>query len=120
MAPLGSWPWALAQNTAPMGARPSPGFGSDKKPITVIFDLTNDTSLLVHLTSIQRCDAFLRRELLQNLVLDEGSTMFTGMAEGVEHDHIAKVIAAPERKNGAWLGRSIFASIPVLEQRQRQ
>jgi actin-related protein len=75
-------------------------------------------------TSIARCDAFLRRELLQNVVVSGGSTMFPGMAERVEHDvseashAIAKVIAAPERKNGAWVGGSIFASTPVFEQFQ--
>jgi len=46
--------------------------------------------------------------------------MFPGMAERVEHDvseatqSLAKVIAAPERKNGAWVGGSIFASTPVF------
>jgi actin-related protein len=75
-------------------------------------------------TSIGRCDAFLRRELLQNVVISGGSTMFPGMAERVEHDvhegtqSLAKVIAAPERKNGAWVGGSIFASTPVFEQFQ--
>jgi hypothetical protein len=50
--------------------------------------------------------------------------MFPGMAETVEHDvseathALAKVIAAAERKNGAWVGGSIFASTPVFEQFQ--
>lgn len=74
--------------------------------------------------SIGRCDAFLRRDLLNNVVISGGSTMFPGMAERIEHDvseasqALAKVIAAPERKNGAWVGGSIFASTPVFEQFQ--
>jgi hypothetical protein len=46
------------------------------------------------------------------------------MAERVEHDvseathALAKVVAAPERKNGAWVGGSIFASTPDFEQFQ--
>jgi actin-related protein len=75
-------------------------------------------------TSIGRCDAFLRRELLQNVVINCGSTMFPGMATRVEHDvreatqSLADVIAAPERKNSAWVGGSIFASTLVFEQFQ--
>lgn len=75
-------------------------------------------------TSIGRCDAFLKKDLINNVVLSGGSTMFPGMAERVEHDvseatqGLAKVIAAPERKNGAWVGGSIFASTPVFEQFQ--
>ena len=75
-------------------------------------------------TSISRCDKYLRKDLLNNVVISGGSTMFPGMAERVEHDvsdatqSLAKVIAAPERKNGAWVGGSIFASTPVFEQFQ--
>ncbi|KAK8870754.1 hypothetical protein M9Y10_008641 [Tritrichomonas musculus] len=75
-------------------------------------------------TSISRCDKYLRKDLLNNVVISGGSTMFPGMAERVEHDvsdatqSLAKVIAAPERKNGAWVGASIFASTPVFEQFQ--
>ena len=75
-------------------------------------------------TSIGRCDAFLKKDLINNVVLSGGSTMFPGIAERIEHDvseateGLAKVIAAPERKNGAWVGGSIFASTPVFEQFQ--
>jgi actin-related protein len=75
-------------------------------------------------TAISRSDEFLRRELLQNVVISGGSTMFPGMAERVEHDvsesaqALARVIAAPERKNGSWVGGSIFASTPVFDQFQ--
>jgi actin-related protein len=74
--------------------------------------------------SIGRCDTFLKRELLGNVVISGGSTMFPGMAERVEHDvseatkSLARVIAAPERKNGAWVGGSIFActQLPAVTQ----
>ncbi|KAH0789038.1 actin 1 [Histomonas meleagridis] len=75
-------------------------------------------------TSIDRCDNFLCRELLPNIVISGGSTMFQGMAERIENDignivkKKVKVIATPERKYGAWVGGSIFASTSVFEQFQ--
>ena len=95
----------------------------------VLFDPSRNGSQLMGIsqalsTSIGRCDKYLRRDLLNNVVISGGSTMFPGMAERVEHDvseatqSLAKVIAAPERKNGAWVGGSIFASTPVFEQFQ--
>ena len=74
--------------------------------------------------SIGRCDEFLKTDLLKNVVISGGSTMFPGIAERVSEDLTAalkkpvNVIAAPERKNGAWVGGSIFASTPVFEQFQ--
>jgi len=74
--------------------------------------------------SINRCDEYLKTDLYQNIVISGGSTMFPGMAERIEADlapDVKKglnVIAAPERKYGAWVGGSIFASTPVFEQFQ--
>jgi actin-related protein len=77
--------------------------------------------------SITRCDHFLREELMPNIVVSGGSSMFPGLAERVEADVSEKliaggvaaggkitVIAAPERKYGVWIGGSIFASTPVF------
>ena len=75
-------------------------------------------------TSIGRCDQYLRKDLIGNVVISGGSTMFPGMAERIENDLKAslqanpRIIAAPERKYGAWVGGSIFAATPVFEQFQ--
>lgn len=75
-------------------------------------------------TSLLRCDGFLRKDLLNNVIISGGSTMFPGIAERVGNDLNASmdvrttVLAAPERKYAAWVGGSIFASTPVFEQFQ--
>lgn len=74
--------------------------------------------------SIGRCDEFLKTDLLQNVVISGGSTMFPGIADRIQEDltgalkKSVNIIAAPERKHGAWVGGSIFASTPVFEQFQ--
>ena len=74
--------------------------------------------------SIGRCDEFLKQDILQKIVISGGSTMFPGIASRISEDLTnalkkpVNVIAAPERKHGAWVGGSIFASTPVFEQFQ--
>jgi actin beta/gamma 1 len=67
-----------------------------------------------------RCDWDLRKQLLENIVLGGGSTMFPGLAERLEKELTAftprssikvNVIAPSERKYSAWMGGSILASI---------
>jgi actin-related protein len=66
----------------------------------------------------------LRRDLLENIVISGGSTMFPGIADRVKNDIDTKlgvncnVTAAPERKYAAWVGGSIFGSTPVFDQFQ--
>jgi actin len=75
--------------------------------------------------SVLKCDADIRKELLGNIVLTGGSTMFPNMAERVQNDVRAKysgknvnikVIAPPERKYSVWIGGSIQASLSTFQQ----
>ena len=66
--------------------------------------------------SIMKCDVGIQKDLLANIVLAGGSTMFPGMAERMQralaHPTMKiKVIAPPERKYSAWIGGSILASM---------
>ena len=73
--------------------------------------------------SIMRCDADIRKDLLANIVLAGGSTMFPGFAERVQKEITAmapaamtvKVTAPPERQNSAWLGGSILAEMATFQ-----
>lgn len=74
--------------------------------------------------SINRCDDFLKADLVNNVVISGGSTMFPGISDRIETDlkralnTNVTVHATPERKYGAWIGGSIFATTPVFEQFQ--
>jgi len=69
--------------------------------------------------SIKKCDQDIRKELYKNIILAGGSTMFSGMGERVKKEiralapTMTKVdyFAPPERKNSAWIGGSIVASL---------
>lgn len=75
-------------------------------------------------TSLNRCDVYLQKDLLENVIISGGSTMFPGISLRVQNDlnrqlkAQSRVIAAPERKFAAWVGGSIFGSTPVFEQFQ--
>ncbi len=74
--------------------------------------------------SIMKCDVDIRKELFGNIVLAGGTTMFKGMAERLQKELTAlapstmeiKIIAPPERKESAWLGGSILASLSKFQQ----
>jgi actin-related protein len=74
--------------------------------------------------SIMKCDADIRKELYENIVLAGGSTMFEGIAERLTKEITAlapegmrvKIIAPPERKYSAWIGGSIMASLSTFQQ----
>lgn len=64
--------------------------------------------------------------LFSNIVLSGGSTMFEGFPERIEKEITKiikreykskkiKIIAAPERKYGAWIGGSIQGAIPIFK-----
>lgn len=73
--------------------------------------------------STQRCDIDVRRELLSNVVLAGGNTLFEGFADRMWQDlhQIApsstkiKMLAPPERRFSAWLGGSILASLSTFQ-----
>ena len=75
--------------------------------------------------SIMKCNIGARKYLYSNILLYGGSTMFEGFPERIEKEinFLApptvkiKVHALPERKYGAWIGGSIFASLADFSKR---
>ncbi|XP_071501810.1 uncharacterized protein [Diadema antillarum] len=73
---------------------------------------------LVH-DSIMKCDVDLRKLLYGNITVVGGCSMFPGFLERLERELTAmapaampvKVVAPPERKEYAWIGGSILASM---------
>ena len=75
---------------------------------------------------VNDCDQDLRPELLQNVILCGGTTMFPNMPErlqaemsqlrglGVNHE-VVQVVAPPERTNLAWLGGSILTELSTFK-----
>lgn len=72
--------------------------------------------------STMKCDVDVRKELLQNVILAGGNTLFEGMGEKMwqELHQLApsttkiKMLAPPERRFSAWLGGSILASLSTF------
>jgi actin-related protein len=86
-----------------------------------------DTGMSVQnraLDSIMQCEADIRTDLLCNVVLSGGNTMFDGFAERLEKElftlappqqrkHV-KVVAPPFRKYSSWIGGSIVSSLSTF------
>ncbi|XP_045169093.1 actin, cytoplasmic-like [Mercenaria mercenaria] len=74
--------------------------------------------------SVMKSDIDIRKDLLSNVVLSGGSTMFPGIADRMkkELDNLVpssmkvKVIAPPERKYSVWIGGSILSSLSTFGQ----
>jgi actin-related protein len=74
--------------------------------------------------TINKCDISFRHELFGNLVLAGGSTLFPGFATRTQHEIESRgpsgpkfsVNAIPERKDSAWMGGSILASLSTFPQ----
>ena len=74
--------------------------------------------------AIQSCDIHVRSELLTNIFLSGGSTMFQGLQERLSREIEAlapsnarvNVFALPERKYLVWIGGSILASLSSFQQ----
>ena len=74
---------------------------------------------------------FFRFEMLKNIVLAGGNTLFPGLPDRIankmsshllteERGHLlgdVKVIAAPERKEAVWIGGSVLASLSDFQER---
>jgi actin-related protein len=77
---------------------------------------------LVH-KSVSKCDIDVRKDLLANVVLSGGTTMFPGMAERLTKELKQtgpanlepRVIAPPERKYSVWIGGSILSSLTTFQ-----
>ena len=73
--------------------------------------------------SILRSDEDIRKDLYSNIVLSGGNTMFPGIAERLTKEMTSlaptgtkiKVVAPPERKDYAWIGGSILASLSSFQ-----
>jgi len=74
--------------------------------------------------SLLKCDVDIHQDLLNNIVLGGGNTMFEGMAERIEKEirtlnttsMQVQVIAPPERRYSAWIGGSVLASLSTFPQ----
>mmetsp|Transcript_54581 Transcript_54581/g.87237 ORF Transcript_54581/g.87237 Transcript_54581/m.87237 type:complete len:257 (+) Transcript_54581:3-773(+) len=74
--------------------------------------------------SILKSDIDLRKELLRNIVMSGGSTMYEGMPQRLAKEikklaansMVIKVIAAPERKYSVWIGGSILSSLSTFDE----
>lgn len=89
-------------------------FGKD---IPSLYSLIND--------SLESCDIFIRKELVQNIVLGGGNTMIDGLPENLKN-HLEnnmdkkyksniKINAQNERKYSAWIGSSVVCSIGTFQ-----
>ena len=73
--------------------------------------------------SVERCEMDIRRNLLNDIVLSGGTTMFPGMAERLQYEistlclnHLpVNVVAPPERKYSVWIGGSILSSLSTFQ-----
>jgi len=73
--------------------------------------------------TIDDCDLDVRKDLLQNIVMSGGTTMFPNMPERLQAEveglvaegAKVKVIAPPERMITVWLGGSILSSLSTFE-----
>lgn len=94
------------------------------QPHLIGMSMPGIVDLLFH--AIMKCDSDIRGDLFANVVLSGGSTLFPGFAERVASDLASlapssmsakiDVIAPPGRVHGGWIGASLVASLPQLDQ----
>jgi len=85
------------------------------KEMMGLHELTNKT--------VKDCDLDVRKDLLSNVVMSGGTTMFPNMPERLQAELQAlvpeatkvKVIAPPERMISVWIGGSILTSLSTFE-----
>jgi len=73
--------------------------------------------------SVNNSDVDIRKDLLSNVVLSGGNTLFPGLKDRLQKELQAlvppsarvKVIAPQERKYAVWIGGSILASLPTFD-----
>jgi len=70
------------------------------------------------------CQMDIRKDLLRNIVLSGGSTMFPGMKDRLDKEIIllapssapVQIVAPEERKYSVWIGGSILSSLSSFEE----
>ncbi|MCE2155689.1 actin, cytoplasmic 2, partial [Streptococcus thermophilus] len=73
--------------------------------------------------SIMRCDIDIRKDLLANIVMSGGTTMYAGIADRMQKEITGlspstikvKIVAPPERKYSVWIGGSILGSLSTFQ-----
>merc|ERR1740130_2001074 len=74
--------------------------------------------------SIMMCDTYLQKDLLKNIVLAGGCSMLQDFGERmrreidklIEGHHYTQVVTDSQRKYAAWIGGSMYASLPTFSQ----
>ncbi|MBN3283854.1 ACL7B protein, partial [Polyodon spathula] len=75
------------------------------------------------MNSINKCDTDLKKDLLKNILVCGGSTLFEGFPDRLQNE-LAKIatnskpiiVATPERKYSVWIGGSIMSSLKSFQQ----
>ncbi|XP_067883434.1 actin, acrosomal process isoform-like isoform X2 [Heterodontus francisci] len=88
-----------------------------------VVGLTDPGLHVLAMKSLEKCKAEHQPELLNNIVLSGGSSMFPGFAERIQKEmgelapHRAKlnVYASPQRKFSVWIGGSITACLNTFQ-----
>ena len=73
--------------------------------------------------SVMKCDIDIRKKLYANVVIAGGSTMYAGFADRLSKEltglappgTTVEIIALPERKDTAWIGGSVLASLSAFQ-----
>ncbi|KAK1175841.1 actin-3-like [Acipenser oxyrinchus oxyrinchus] len=75
------------------------------------------------MNSINKCDINLKKDLLKNILVCGGSTLFKGFPDRLQNELVKIapnsnpiVVATPERKYSVWIGGSIMASLKSFQQ----
>lgn len=78
---------------------------------------------LLTMTSLNKCDVALKKNLMGNILLCGGSTLIHGFTDRFQRELIKIcpndnpiTIAVPERKTAVWTGGSILASLKAFQQ----
>ncbi|KAL9648218.1 hypothetical protein ABK040_009222 [Willaertia magna] len=96
--------------------RKTPELFFSKDNISKYGQMTMDELVLESIYKIR--NKKIEKEIAENIVLSGGNTMFEGFSERLESklkkscNFNVKVITSPERQQLAWIGGSIFASLP--------
>jgi actin-related protein len=77
--------------------------------------------------SVQKCDLDVRRDLLQNIVVSGGTTMYEGLPTRLQHEITQllraggnstvtpRVVAPAERKYSVWIGGAVLSSLTTFQ-----